>query len=212
VEIVRPDYERACITNVVRALQTGADWVPACVRGARAVVLVVLDGLGWVPMGLHTDILPTLSAMDGGAITSVVPSTTPTALTSISTGVPPAEHGVMAYRVYTGSGVLNVIRWAAPTAPPDPAEFQPREAFGGQDLPIVTRAQFRDTKFTEILYRGATLHGYFSTSGLVQHTKRLLNAGERFVYAYYDGPDLVAHMHGMRDEFFRAELTFWMSP
>lgn len=208
-EQVRPAYDGACIVNAVRALQGGAAWVPDVARGARCIVLVVLDGLAWTALEEHRAVLPTLGAMQGGPITSVVPSTTPTALASISTGLPPAEHGVMAYRMYMGTEVLNVIRWAMHgVQPPNPDEVQPREAFGGQQLPVVTRAQFQDTKFTQILYRGAPLHGYFSTSGIVEHCRLLADGGERFVYAYYDGPDLVAHMHGMRGPFFAAELAF----
>lgn len=206
--LVRPDYDGACISNLVRGIAAGADWLPAPARGARAVVLLVLDGLGASALDAHRGTLPTLDGLDGRTITSVVPSTTPTALTSISTGLAPAEHGIVAYRMWMGKDVLNVIRWASAGRPPEPAEIQPREAFDGRDVPVVTRAQFRGTAFTEILYRGSTLHGYFSTSGIVQHCRALIAAGERFVYAYYDGPDLVAHMHGMRDDFFAAELAF----
>lgn len=208
-EQVRPDYDGACITNVVRALQGGADWIPPPVSGARCTIMLVLDGLAWHALESHRSSLPTLGSMEGRAITSVVASTTPTALTSISTGLPPAEHGVMAYRMLVDGKVMNVIRWAVSGGEaPATMDVQPREAFGGQPLPVVTRAQFRDTRFTEILYRGSELHGYFSTSGLVEHCRRLRSSGERFIYAYYDGPDLVAHMHGMRDRFFAAELAF----
>jgi hypothetical protein len=37
--------------------------------------------------------------------------------------------------------------------------------------------------------------------------RRLVTAGERFVYAYYDGVDKVAHEYGLRDGFFPAELA-----
>jgi hypothetical protein len=206
---IRPAYDGACITNAVRALQGGADWIPDAARGARSIVMLVLDGLGWDALGRHLDALPTLRAMQGGPITSVVPSTTPTALTSISTGAPPAQHGVLAYRIFVGGGVLNVIRWQMHgAAPADTMDIQPLEAFSGQPIPVVTRAQFRDTKFTEILYRGAEQHGYFSTSGLVEHCRAQVDLGERFIYAYYDGLDLVAHMHGMHDRFFAAELSY----
>ena len=40
-----------------------------------------------------------LAALRGGPITSVVPSTTATALTSLTVGVPPAEHGIVGYRI-----------------------------------------------------------------------------------------------------------------
>lgn len=207
---VRPEYDGACISNVVRGLRGRAEWIPSVVRDASAIVLLVLDGLGWNVIESRRSSLPTLGSIEGRAITSVLPSTTPTALTSISTGLPPAQHGVMAYRVWIGSGVLNVIRWAMHGGGkgPDPLEFQPREAFGGEPVPVVTRAQFAGTGFTQILYRGSTLHGYFSTSGIAAHCKRLVDAGERLVYAYYDGPDLVAHMHGMTDDFFARELAF----
>lgn len=206
---VRPDYNGACVTNVVRALQAKVDWVPNAVRGASSVVLLILDGFGWNELTQRRDDLPNLAALDGGPITTVVPSTTPTALASFSTGVPPAEHGVTGYRMYLGTGVLNVIRWAIQGLPaPAPEQIQPRDAFDGQALPVVTRAQFRETKFTQILYRGAELHGYFTTSGLVEHCRVLVGSGERFVYAYYDGPDLVAHVHGMRDAFFARELRY----
>jgi hypothetical protein len=209
VEQVRPDYRGACITNVVRALQASDDWVPDAVRGARAVVLLIMDGLGYNELERRRSALPNIGAMAGGPITTVLPSTTPTALCSFSTGLPPSEHGVVGYRMYLGTGVLNVIRWAMQGAtPPDPIDVQPRDAFGGQSLPVVTRAQFRDTKFTDILYRGASFNGYFTTSGLIEQTRLLVESGERFVYAYYDGPDLVAHMHGLRDAFFEREVAY----
>jgi hypothetical protein len=210
VELVRPAYDGACISNLVRGIRSRASWMPSVVRDASSVVLLVLDGFAWHAFDARRDSLPTLGAMEGGPITSVLPSTTPTALTSISTGLPPAQHGVMAYRVFTGNGVLNVIRWAMHGGGkgPDPLTFQPREAFDGQPVPVVTRAQFAGTGFTSILYRGSELHGYFSTSGLAAQCRRLVDAGEQLVYAYYDGPDLVAHMHGMSDEFFARELDF----
>lgn len=206
---VRPDYGHACVTNVVRALQASDDWVPDAVRDARSVVLLILDGFGWNELEARRAALPNIGAMTGSAITTVVPSTTPTALCSFSTGLAPSEHGIIGYRMYLGGSVLNVIRWAMQGAAlPDPIDLQPRDAFGGQALPVVTRAQFRDTKFTDILYRGAAFNGYFTTSGLIEQTRLLVESGERFVYAYYDGPDLVAHMHGMRDAFFASELAY----
>jgi hypothetical protein len=209
VEPVRPDYKGACVTNVVRGLQAGAEWAPRTITGARAIVLLIIDGFGWNELDRRRAQLPTLASMDGGPITTVVPSTTPTALASFSTGVSPAEHGIVGYRIFLGGGVLNVLRWAMQgVRPPNPDDLQPRHAFEGQPLPVVSRAQFRDTKFTQVLYRGANFNGYFTTTELVQQCRDLVDAGERFVYAYYDGPDLVAHMRGMGSEYFASELAF----
>jgi hypothetical protein len=179
------------------------------VRDADAVVLLILDGLGWNEIQRRKADLPNISTLGGGSITSVVPSTTPTALCSISTGLPPAEHGIVGYRMFLDPRVLNVIRWVMQGAqPPEPAELQPREAFGGQPLPVVSRAGFRDTKFSDMLYRGAEFTGYHTTSGLVEHCRVLVENGERFVYAYYDGPDLVAHVHGLNSRFFTREVQY----
>jgi hypothetical protein len=92
--------------------------------------------------------------------------------------------------------------------PPDPDDFQPRDAFHGQALPVVTRAGFRETNFTKILYRGAAFDGYMTTSGIAERTSALVDGGERFVYAYYDGLDLVAHVYGMLDNFYPRELAY----
>ena len=51
------------------------------------------------------------AAMDGGPITTVAPTTTATALTSITTGLTPGEHGLIGYRMVLGGEVLNVLRW-----------------------------------------------------------------------------------------------------
>jgi predicted AlkP superfamily pyrophosphatase or phosphodiesterase len=204
---VRPDYEGRCLTGVVRALRSGAGWAPE-VAGASSVVLLVLDGMGYNEMQRRA--LPNLGSLSGGAITSVVPSTTPTALLSITTGLPPAEHGVIGYRINLGTGVLNVLRWSihGGGTPPDPIDFQPREAFDGEPIPVVNRSQFRDTKFTAVQLRGADFYGYVSTAALVEHCRLLVANGERLVYAYYDSLDVVAHMHGMRDGFFAQEIAF----
>ena len=208
MDFVRPDYDGPSIRGLVRGLRTGAEWVPEPVRGADAVVMLILDGLGWTQVASRT--LPVLSTLDGGPITSVVPSTTPTALTSLSTGLTPAEHGVVGYRVFTGGGVLNVIRWTmhGGGVAPDPADFQPREAFGGEPIPVVNRSEFRDSKFSAMQLRGADFRGWQSTATMVEHCRRLVADGHRFVYAYYDSLDVVAHVYGLHDEYFEREIAF----
>ena len=152
-----PDYEGACITNIVPALlepgQAWPTWIPAAAEDADQVVLLVLDGLGWEQLRGSPAAWPRRSAgLAGGPITTVAPSTTATALTSIATGLPPGEHGIVGYRMDVDGDVLNVLRWQAAgrdaraSIPPD--KVQIHEAFAGQRPPVVTRAEFRDTGFT----------------------------------------------------------------
>jgi predicted AlkP superfamily pyrophosphatase or phosphodiesterase len=209
---VVPAYGGACLTSVVPSLlgDRTESWLPAPVAEARQVVLLVLDGLGWEQLQERRHLAPTLAAMAGGPITSVAPTTTATALTSITTGAPPAEHGVVGYRVHVGDGaVMNVLRWeteagdARDAVPPE--VFQHKSAFNGTHATAVIRAEFLSSGFTRACLRGARLRGWRMPSTLVTDVAELLRAGEAFVYGYYDGIDRVAHQFGM-GEYYEAEL------
>jgi predicted AlkP superfamily pyrophosphatase or phosphodiesterase len=207
---VLPAYGGACIDGVVHALlerKFGTPpWLPAPAVEARQVLLLTLDGLGWEQLQARAHLAPTLSSMVGCPITTVAPSTTATALTSLTTGEPPARHGVVGYRVRVGGNdVLNVLRWRVPSGDArelvPPGEFQGIEPFDGLRPPVVTRAEFSETGFTGAHLAGVRLYGWRMPSTLVTWARRLLGEGEPFVYAYYDGVDKVAHEYGIGDAY-----------
>jgi predicted AlkP superfamily pyrophosphatase or phosphodiesterase len=205
-----PDYGGACIDQVIAAvLGTGLyaspapapSWLPAPAVGAAQVVLLVLDGLGWVQLKERPGLAPTMNAMAGGPITTVAPSTTAAALTSITIGAPPAVHGVVGYRVRVkGDGILNILRWkigdrdARESVPPE--QFQVLEPFGATKAPVITRADVAESGFTRAHMAGARMYGWRVASTIVATVDALLGDGERFIYAYYDGVDKVAHEFG----------------
>lgn len=215
---VLPDYAAANLAGVVPALMadpgTRPAWIPEAAAHAQQVVLLVLDGLGWFQLRERPGVAPTLFAMAGGPITSVVPSTTACALTSLVVGGPPAAHGVVGYRlVVDGAGgpeVMNVLKWRTPSgdARPfvDPASFQSMAPFGGRPVPVVSKAEFAGTAFTDAHQRGARQVGWYAASGLAVDVGRLVAEGEPFVYAYYDGIDRIAHVKGFGDHY-DAELA-----
>jgi hypothetical protein len=209
---VRPDYDGAWVGALVPAV-LGRDtpvWLPEPAAMARGVVLLVLDGLGWVTIERHRDLLTHLGTMEGWPITAVAPTTTAAALTSISTGLTPAQHGMVGYRMRVGDQVLNVLRWQVPggrSKAPDPVRMQPSPPFLGRNVPVVTRAEFRDSGFTAAHLRGSDFRGWQTPAVLVEQVARLAAGGARFVYAYYDGIDRVAHAHGLADGFLSAELA-----
>jgi predicted AlkP superfamily pyrophosphatase or phosphodiesterase len=200
-----PDYGGACLSNVVPLLLERPDdlpdWMPAAALEADRVVLLVLDGLGWEQMQERRHLTPTLSSMVGGPILSVLPTTTATALTSLTTGLPPGEHGVIGYRVHVHGEVLNVLRWM--TAAGDarqtiPAQkVQPNLPFLGHRPPVITRTEFARSGFTQAHLDGVRFTGYRMASSLVTEIRRLTRASEPFVYAYYDGVDKVSHEYGL---------------
>jgi predicted AlkP superfamily pyrophosphatase or phosphodiesterase len=212
-DLVLPDYAGPCITNIVPALLGPPDdlptWMPSLLGDVDQVVLFVIDGLGWQQLQPRLALAPTIATMDGRQITTVAPSTTATALTSITTGLPPGEHGVVGYRIAVHGEVLNVLRWS--TAAGDarqsvpPAKFQPTPPFQGERPPVVTRAEYRRSGFTGAHLDPARYVGYRTLSTLVTEVDRHLRAAEPFIYAYWDGLDKVAHEYGI-GEHYDAEL------
>jgi len=219
---VLPDYAGACIANVVPRLLGGPvapveghDWLPDAAEHAHQVVLLVVDGLGWGQLRDRAALAPTLSAAAGidRAITSVAPTTTAAALTSITTGRPPAEHGILGYRLADGDRILNMLRWtlgtdqdARRTVPV--RDFQPITPFAGArtPVPVVSKVDFGGTGFTAAHLGDSPLVDYRVPSSLALEVGRRLRDGVPFVYAYYDGIDKVAHAYGL-DDHYDAELV-----
>ncbi|MGH9139200.1 MAG: alkaline phosphatase family protein [Acidimicrobiales bacterium] len=213
-EPVLPDYEGPCVCNLVPALlEPGSeppDWLPDAAAEAEHIVLLVLDGVGWHQMQDRRRLVPTMAGMPGGPIRSVLPTTTSTALTSLTTGAAPGEHGVIGYRIAVGGEVLNVLRWttrhgdARRTLPA--TRLQTLAPFAGHRPPVITRAEFASSGFTAAHLDGVRFRGWRMPSTIVAEVAALTNAGEPFVYAYYDGVDKVSHEFGL-DDHYDAELA-----
>jgi hypothetical protein len=215
-----PDYGGACLSTLVPALLSVATdrsdrtdhapaWLPEAARRAGQIVLLVLDGLGWEQLQARRSWLPTLGAAEGldRPITSVVPTTTACALTSIATGRPPSDHGLLGYRLAGhGDEIMNVLRWTAGVRTArdarrsvPAAEFQPFPPFPGasREVPVISKSEFGGTGFTAAHLGDSPLCGYKVPSSIPVEMGRLLADGEPFVYAYYDGIDKVAHERGL---------------
>jgi predicted AlkP superfamily pyrophosphatase or phosphodiesterase len=213
-ELIVPAYGKGCVTELLGFLlgHGDGDGLPVVFPADGPRVLLVLDGLGWEQLQDRPELTPTLSAMSGGPITTVAPTTTATALTSITTNLPPAEHGIVGYRMMIDGQVLNSLRWGTSRSPDarrviPPTVLQPYEPFLGESPALVTKAEFRWSGFSEAHLRGGRLFGYRTPAVLVHEVARLLREGEPAVYAYYDGVDKVAHEYGL-DSTYDAEVAF----
>ncbi|MGA9279650.1 alkaline phosphatase family protein [Ilumatobacter sp.] len=213
-----PDYSGPNVRGIVPAIlgpsswaDTVPAWMPDAVRVADAVVLVVLDGLGWDQLQSHASLAPTLMAMQGRAIQTVAPTTTATALSSITTGLTPGEHGLVGYRMVLGGEVMNVLRWAVGDQQvrrsQPPSSVQPFEPFLGHRVPVVAQGELQNSAFSEAHLRGCEPVGWRAPSSIAVEAGAQVRAGERFVYCYYNGIDKIAHERGFGD-FYDAELRF----
>jgi predicted AlkP superfamily pyrophosphatase or phosphodiesterase len=207
---VRADYDGAWIGALLPILLAGGvpSGLPDWIRGATPLVLLLIDGLGWRLYQRFATLMPALADFAGGAITTVVPSTTAAALPALTTGRPPSEHGVLGDRVRVGGAVLNVLQWTVPErTPPAPESVQPYAPFAGGRVSVVSQAKFVNSGFSRAHLRGAPFYGYQDVEGMLAAVDAAVSAGAPVIYAYFPDPDRMAHEHGLEHDAFLAALT-----
>jgi predicted AlkP superfamily pyrophosphatase or phosphodiesterase len=212
---VVPEYGGACLNSIIPALLGPKGtavlpaWFPVQAQDARAVVMLVLDGLGYVQWKDHRDFLPTLSSCAVVPLTTVAPSTTATALTSLTTGLTPGEHGLIGYRMDMGTTVMNTLRWGDESGDLrrqfPPQQIQACPPFLGASVPVISRAELEGSGFTQAHLAGVRSRGWRAASSIAVAVSECVSAGDTFVYAYYDGVDKIAHERGF-GPYYEAEL------
>src|ERR1700747_3428631 len=137
-----PNYGEGSLPDLARSMLAalGVNGVanPLALPPSPRVCLLVVDGLGWGLLREHPAAAPFLSelAITGRALTAGFPATTVTSLSSLGTGLPPGEHGMLGYQVAVpGAGrLLNGLRWDDRVDPlswqPSPSIYQQAEAAG----------------------------------------------------------------------------------
>jgi hypothetical protein len=196
-------------------------------EGLRAVVVLVVDGLGRDLLDDHAAVAPRLASLPGTALDAPFPTTTATSLTSIGTGLPPGEHGIVGYSlVPPGHGRrLVALTWgwdrqdldldAREEVPPE--RLQPHAPVldgareRGVDGVTVLRPEFRASGLTRAGLRGARV---VAAAGLDDTLSAALEAvggtttgRPTVVYAYHGDLDAIGHLTGPSSEPWCDELA-----
>ena len=216
-EYVVPDYDRGCLSAIIPALLGPGgtanlpEWFPQNARDAKQVVLLVLDGLGYWQWKEHSALMPSVSRGEVVSLTTVAPSTTATALTSLTTGLVPGEHGIIGYRMHMGDTVMNTLRWADENGDArrrfPPQQVQPCPAFLGARVPVISRAELEGSGFTQAHLADVRALGWRAQSSIAVTVQKCIDEGETFIYAYYDGIDKIAHERGF-GPYYESELQY----
>lgn len=194
---------------------------------ARAIIVLVVDGLGWRQLTAAPDLAPFLTSLPAGAVDCGYPSTTVTSLTSIGTGATPGEHGM----VGTSVGVaidhrpFNLLVWgfgrqdAAERAVDRviPERFQPvdtvfaRAARGGARIDVVTvlLPKFVGSGLTRAALRGARIE---TADGLAPTLRTAVDVAATatmptVVYAHHGELDRLGHEEGPTSTAWHDELA-----
>ncbi|MEH0846113.1 nucleotide pyrophosphatase/phosphodiesterase family protein [Micromonospora sp. CPCC 205711] len=171
--------------------------------GVRRIAVLLVDGLGWYQIPTAARYAPTLAGLAatvGRPLTSGFPSTTPTSLVSLGTGVAPGAHGVLGFtvRVPGTERVLNHIEW---DGDPEPLRWQPvrtqweRARAAGVAVTVVSRPEYAGSGLTLAANRGGDYRGAAGVDALAATMLAALaaGAGPTLVSGYH--PDLDRHGH-----------------
>ena len=171
---------------------------------------------------------------EGGSIyplTSVVPSTTSAALTTLWTGRSPAEHGIIGYEIFLREYgmVANMITHSPAALAKSPgllyqAGFNPEKALpvpnlgphlaeaGIETFAILSRA-IMYSGLSRMHYPNVDVYGFTTVSDLWHIARQLTNMPlktRRLIWVYYGSIDTLSHKYGPDSEQAQAEFLSFM--
>ena len=236
-----PDYQGGSIVNLMRSIERGLGARPCAtasaypelqalpaqeIAGARNVVLLVLDGLGYHYLNDH-GAGSTLQRHLKARITSVFPSTTATAVTSFLTGVGPQQHALTGWTAWLPElgCVTATLRFRARHGgePFSKSGISPRSVYTAEPmfdrLPaksyVVSPQQIIDSDYNVTHCGVAARRPYQELPGMFSNIAEIVCSGDgrQFIHAYTYDLDAAAHTHGcaspeLQDAFRRIDAAF----
>lgn len=165
-------------------------------------VVCLIDGLGWSLLKEYGEHAPTLTAASGYPIASVFPTTTPSALGSMGTGLLPGAHGLVgaSFLLPETNQVLWPLKWKSDASPiavqPEPTIFEV-VARHGVEVSSIGPAAYEQSGLTRAVLRGAR---YLPAEDVAQRVRALHSAtsraGRTLTYIYWAELDRVGHGSG----------------
>ena len=226
---VLPAYGHGSLAEVVPSLLAalGAGGPnPLDVPAAPAVLLFIVDGLGWELLNAHAADAPFLADHLDGArpVTSGYPASTATSLAMLSTASSPIAHGLTGYTMAApGLGLaMNNLAWATHGAEPrdlrdelPPEVVQPLPtlfslaAVSGVRMTAIGPAEHEGSGLTRAILRDGRYVGVPQLDdpvGDAAVVEALEGDRARAVYAYHPSLDGAGHRHGPHSPEWRDAL------
>ncbi len=228
--LVAPRYGVGSLADLVPSI-LGTMGVPGetnrlglALDGIDRVCVLMVDGLGAELLAANPDAAPFLTSAAPTVLTAGFPSTTATSLSSLGSGLPPGEHGVIGYllSVPGQERLMNPLKWRLHGPGPRvdllkeivPEEFQPlgtafeRAAANGISVSRACPMYQAESGLTRAGLRGGSFRPNFSMGDLVDGAVTALSEGTRsLVYAYHGELDLTGHVRGPHSAAWALELA-----
>lgn len=195
---------------------------------AEHVVVILLDGLGWKRWQRDSDDPVVSSVSEQGVVTpltSIVPSATVSAITTIHTARPAGTHGVFGRSSYIPphNSIVHSFSFSehtntsaassTPSFPPrdlitaDP--IYPRLEQAGVRTQIIQPAPTLGTNYANVAFRGATqmpVEGPAETAAKLREVLESATA-QTYTYVYLPQIDTVTHDQGQDSEAYHRTLA-----
>jgi Type I phosphodiesterase / nucleotide pyrophosphatase len=225
--MVRPDYAGGGLVNLIASLVEACGGAPRHaplaalpareLAAARNIVLLIIDGLGdryLCGAGAGGALL----ARRKGALTSVFPSTTASAITTSYTGWAPLEHGLTGW--FTLFGEAGCVGSPLPfqrRGDKAPLGVAPGRLYRAPSLLdslarrsiVVSYRPILDSTYNLYHCGHAERRAYDSLDGLIEQTVAAVKSGPepKFVYAYWPEFDALSHRFGNASPEARAQFA-----
>lgn len=216
-EMVAPAYEGWSLADVVpgiaRALGAPVAETGLVLPEAHAYLLLLVDGLGYELLREHAEHAPYLAGLARGShpLTVGLPSTTATSLTTLGTGLPPGEHGIVGFtsRIPGTHELLNALQWSKAV---DPEEWQPHPTLfarleaAGVATTVVNKREFAGSGLSQAHTRGATYVGADKFGERMVAVQNAVGLRPSLTYLYDGDLDWTGHRYGTDSPQWLAQL------
>jgi len=238
-EFIYPFYEKYCFSNIPSTIlnlfhvKTKRPVLPAELyepENPDKILVFLIDGLGydqWLKYSKDYHLFKILNE-EGlvSPITTVFPSTTAAAITTINTGLTPQEHalpewyvyfkevgGVIATLPFTLIGEKGQDKLAEKRVDPSilykgGTMYQKLKRDGIKSFAFVHESYARSC-YSGLVYKGSSIIPYINPSDLIVKMRKVVEKekGPAYFYVYYGFLDAIEHEYGPHTEEYQAELS-----
>jgi predicted AlkP superfamily pyrophosphatase or phosphodiesterase len=242
-EFIYPFYEKYCFSNISSTIlnffgiKSNKPILPPElhkdkleIENSSKVILLLIDGLGYKQwLGCYKNYkFFEIFTQNGivAPITTVFPSSTAAALTTINTGLTPQQHALLEWFLY-----FKEIDMIIKTLPFEPLYDKDRNIFskikadqkilfkGTTIYQTLKRAgiksftfineNYANSTYSKLVYKGSSTIPFINSSDLVVRLRKTLELekGPAYFYVYIDYVDSLEHKYGNYTEEYYAEIS-----
>jgi predicted AlkP superfamily pyrophosphatase or phosphodiesterase len=238
-EFVTPQYDSLCFANLPQAIVhllsgAGTNRLPSAMfphghRRYKTVILILVDAFGWRFVERYGSDYPFLrrALETGGAhkLTSQFPSTTAAHVTTIHTGQPLSQNGVLEWQYYEPrfdaliapllhSYAGTTERDTLPPAPPAELLYPAQTLYHELKEHDVESFVFQhysltQSTFSRIMFRGANVRPYRTLPEALTNLAEIALENRRrptYLFLYFAGIDTTGHTYGPNAPQLAAEV------